>query len=73
MVETILTESPVHLRFVPLTLHGLLSAKKIIDNRQKLCRWQDLYHNFMPKEFPEPERDRASKKTGSGTSIPKTN
>ena len=46
----------MHLCFVPLTADGHLSAKKIIGDRQKLCRWQDLYHNFMAKEFPDLER-----------------
>ena len=54
----------MHLCFVPLTPDGHLSAKKIIGDRQKLCRWQDLYHNFMAKEFPDLERGRAAKKTG---------
>ena len=54
----------MHLCFVPLTQDGHLSAKKIIGDRQKLCRWQDLYHNFMAKEFPDLERGRAAKKTG---------
>ena len=54
----------MHLCFVPLTLDGHLSAKKIIGDRQKLCRWQDLYHNFMAKEFPDLERGRAAKETG---------
>lgn len=31
----------MHLCFVPLTPDGHLSAKKIIGDRQKLCRWQD--------------------------------
>ena len=30
----------MHLCFVPLTPDGHLSAKKIIGDRQKLCRWQ---------------------------------
>lgn len=54
----------MHLCFVPLTPDGHLSAKKIIGNRQKLCRWQDLYHNFMAKEFPELERGRPARVTG---------
>ena len=54
----------MHLCFVPLTADGHLSAKKIIGDRQKLCRWQDLYHNFMAKEFPDLERGRAARETG---------
>lgn len=54
----------MHLCFVPLTPDGHLSAKKIIGNRQKLCRWQDRYHNFMAKEFPELERGRPARETG---------
>jgi len=54
----------MHLCFVPLTPDGHLSAKKIIGDRQKLCQWQDLYHNFMAKEFPDLERGRAAKETG---------
>ena len=54
----------MHLCFIPLTADGHLSAKKIIGDRQKLCRWQDLYHNFMAKEFPDLERGRAAKETG---------
>lgn len=54
----------MHLCFVPLTPDGHLSAKKIIGNQQKLCRWQDLYHNFMAKEFPELERGRPARVTG---------
>ena len=54
----------MHLCFVPLTPDGHLSAKKIIGNRQKLCRWQDLYHNCMAKEFPELERGRPTRETG---------
>ena len=54
----------MHLCFVPLTPDGHLSAKKIIGNRQNLCRWQDRYHAFMAKEFPDLERGRAAKETG---------
>ena len=54
----------MHLCFVPLTPDGHLSAKKIIGDRQKLCRWQDRYHAFMAKEFPDLERGRAAKETG---------
>jgi len=54
----------MHLCFVPLTADGRLSAKKIIGDRQKLCRWQDRYHTFMSKEFPDLERGRSAKETG---------
>ena len=54
----------MHLCFVPITPDGHLSAKKIIGNRQKLCLWQDRYHAFMAKEFPDLERGRAAKETG---------
>lgn len=54
----------MHLCFVPLTPDGHLSAKKIIGDRQKLCRWQDCYHAFMAKEFPDLERGRAARETG---------
>lgn len=54
----------MHLCFVPLTQDGHLSAKKIIGDRQKLCRWQDRYHAFMAKKFPDLERGRAAKETG---------
>ena len=54
----------MHLCFVPLTPDGHLSAKKIIGDRQKLCRWQDLYHNFMAKEFTDLERGRPARETG---------
>lgn len=54
----------MHLCFVPLTPDGHLSAKKIIGDRQKLCRWQDRYHAFMAKEFPDLERGRAARETG---------
>ena len=54
----------MHLCFVPLTSDGHLSAKKIIGDRQKLCRWQDLYHNFMAKEFTDLERGRPARETG---------
>ncbi len=54
----------MHLCFVPLTSDGHLSAKKIIGDRQRLCCWQDRYHAFMAKEFPDLERGRAARETG---------
>jgi len=54
----------MHLCFVPLTQDGHLSAKMIIGNRPKLCRWQDRYHACMSKEFPDLERGRPAKETG---------
>ena len=46
----------LHLCFVPLTEDNRLTAKEILGNRAKLSKWQDEFHEFMAKFYPEIER-----------------
>ena len=50
----------MHLCFVPLTKDNRLSAKEVMGNRNKLIEWQDKFHDYMAKEFPELERGQAA-------------
>jgi len=50
----------MHLCFVPLTKDKRLSAKEIIGDRNKLVEWQDKFHDYMSKEFPELERGESA-------------
>ncbi|HBL81542.1 MAG TPA: plasmid recombination enzyme [Clostridiales bacterium] len=46
----------MHLCFVPLTDDNRLTAKEILGNRAKLSKWQDEFHEFMVKFYPDLER-----------------
>ena len=46
----------IHLCFVPLTEDNRLTAKEILGNRVKLSKWQDEFHEFMVKFYPNIER-----------------
>ena len=46
----------LHLCFVPLTEENRLTAKEILGNRAKLSKWQDEFHEFMVKFYPDIER-----------------
>ncbi len=46
----------LHLCFVPLTEDNRLTAKEILGNRAKLSKWQDEFHEFMAKFYPDIER-----------------
>lgn len=46
----------LHLCFVPLTKDNRLTAKEILGNRAKLSKWQDEFHEFMVKFYPDIER-----------------
>ena len=53
----------MHLCFVPLTKDNRLSAKEIIGNREKLCKWQDKYHEHMAEKFPALQRGLSAVET----------
>ena len=46
----------LHLCFVPLTEDNRLTAKEILGTRVKLSKWQDEFHEFMVKFYPDIER-----------------
>ena len=46
----------LHLCFVPLTEDNRLTAKEILGNRAKLSKWQDEFHEYMVKFYPDIER-----------------
>ncbi len=46
----------LHMCFVPLTVDNRLTAKEILGNRAKLSKWQDEFHEFMVKFYPDIER-----------------
>lgn len=46
----------LHLCFVPLTEDNRLTAKEILGNRAKFSKWQDEFHEFMAKFYPDIER-----------------
>ena len=46
----------LHLCFVPLTKDNRLTAKEILGNRAKLSKWQDEFHEYMAKFYPDIER-----------------
>ena len=46
----------LHLCFVPLTEDNRLTAKEILGNRAKLSKWQDEFHEFMARFYPDIER-----------------
>ena len=50
------TTPHLHLCFVPLTEDNRLTAKEILGNRAKLSKWQDEFHEFMAKFYPDIER-----------------
>lgn len=54
----------MHLCFVPITKDHRLSAKEIVGNKQKLTMWQDGYHSWMSKKYPNLERGTSSQITG---------
>lgn len=58
------TTPHMHLCFVPITKDHRLSAKEIVGNKQKLTYWQDMYHAWMSKKYPELERGTSSQITG---------
>lgn len=53
----------MHLCFVPLTEDNRLSAKEIMGGRDKLVQWQDTFHDYMAKEFPQLERGQSASVT----------
>lgn len=53
----------MHLCFVPLTEDNRLTAKEILGNRVKLSKWQDEFHEYMNKFYPELERGISSQLT----------
>jgi hypothetical protein len=53
----------MHLVFVPLTKDGRLSAKEVLGNRSKLCKWQDDFHAHMVKRYPDLERGKSAADT----------
>ena len=46
----------LHLCFVPLSEDNRLTAKEILGNRAKLSKWQDEFHEYMSKFYPDIER-----------------
>ncbi len=54
----------LHLCFVPLTNDNRLTAKEILGNRAGLSRWQDDFHEYMQRDYPELERGISSQLTG---------
>lgn len=52
----------IHGRF--FTVAGRLSAKDIVDNRQKLTQWQNAYYEYMIQKYPDMERGESASKTG---------
>lgn len=59
----------MHLCFVPLTEDNRLTAKEILGNRVKLSKWQDEFHAYMSKFYPNLERGISAQLTGR-THIP---
>ena len=59
----------MHLIFVPMTPDKRLSAKSIIGNRKKLTQWQDEFHAYMVKKYPDFDRGESASTTGR-THIP---
>ena len=55
--------------FVPLTQDNRLSAKEIVDNKQKLTLWQDQFWSHMVEKYPDLERGESASLTGR-THIP---
>jgi len=53
----------MHLSFCPITPDNRLSAKDILGNRAKLSQWQDEYHAYMVKQYPELQRGISSRIT----------
>ena len=60
----------LHLCFVPLTDDNRLTAKEILGNRAKLSKWQDEFHEFMVKFYPDIERGTSASR--SFTDVPLT-
>lgn len=54
----------MHLTFVPLTKDNRLSAKEILGNRASLSKWQDDFHSYMVKAYPDLERGESARETG---------
>jgi hypothetical protein len=54
----------LHLCFTPITEDGRLCAKEILGNRAQLSKWQDEFHVYMVKGYPDLERGESSRKTG---------
>jgi hypothetical protein len=46
----------MHICFTPITKDGRLSAKEIIGNKANLTKWQDQFHAYMVKAYPNLER-----------------
>lgn len=53
----------LHLIFVPTTKGNRLCAKKLIDNRANLTKWQDDFHAYMVEKYPDLERGESASKT----------
>ena len=58
------TTPHMHLCFVPITKDGRLSAKEIVGNKQKLTFWQDAFHSWMVRQYPDLVRGESSQITG---------
>jgi hypothetical protein len=54
------TTPHMHLSFCPITADNRLAAKDILGNRAKLSKWQDEYHAYMVKQYPELQRGISS-------------
>jgi len=54
----------MHLCFVPITEDNRLTAKEILGNRVKLSKWQDEFHGYMSKFYPDLERGISAQLTG---------
>lgn len=54
----------MHLRFVPLTEDGRLSAKEIVGSKKRLTQWQDRLWEHVVKKYPDPERGESVSETG---------
>ena len=50
----------MHLCFCPITDDNRLAAKDILGNKAKLSKWQDEYHAYMVKQYPELQRGISS-------------
>lgn len=53
----------LHLCFVPLTADNRLTAKEILGNKAKMCKWQDEFHDYMQKQFSQLERGKSASET----------
>ncbi len=54
----------MHLCFTPITADGRLTAKEIIGNQAKLCKWQDTFFEHIVKRYPDFDRGEPARETG---------